>query len=77
MMKKYFIFALLFVSSFSIAQKKEVNYDESKVPAYLLPTLLQCNNGEEITSMAQWEKQRKPELLELFASQYCLSFRGL
>ena len=68
-MKIYFICTLLLAASFSYAQKKEVNYDESKVPAYLLPALLQCNNGEEITSIAQWEKKRKPELLESFASQ--------
>ncbi|WP_298650165.1 acetylxylan esterase [uncultured Proteiniphilum sp.] len=52
-----------------LCAQNEVNYNESKVPAYILPDLLEGNNGEKITSIEQWEKQRRPELLELFASQ--------
>lgn len=45
-----------------------MNYDESKVPAYTLPELLKCQNGEMVTTAEEWEKQRRPELMELFAS---------
>jgi len=38
-----------------------VNYDEEKVPKYVLPELLQLQNGEKVTSVEQWEKQRRPE----------------
>ncbi len=50
------------------AQQKDINYDESKVPAYTLPALLQTENGQAVTTTAQWEQQRRPELLELFAT---------
>jgi len=67
-MKTYFGLITWLVTICLCAQQN-VNYDESKVPAYVLPDLLQANNGEKITSTTQWEKQRRPELLELFASQ--------
>jgi hypothetical protein len=50
----------------SIYAQQNVNYDESKVPAYTLPELLKCQNGEMVTTAEEWEKQRRPELLELF-----------
>ncbi len=39
--------------------------DESKVPAYTLPDPLLCENGQRVTTVEQWEKQRRPELLRL------------
>jgi hypothetical protein len=35
------------------------NSDESKVPPYILPDPLVFNNGEKVTTPAQWEKRRK------------------
>lgn len=52
-----------------VCAQQNVNYDESKVPAYLLPELLQDDNGKKITTAEQWEKQRRPELMDLFATQ--------
>ncbi len=46
-----------------------VNYDEEKVPKYVLPELLQLQNGEKVTSVEQWEKLRRHEIMELFASK--------
>jgi dienelactone hydrolase len=48
---------------------QEVNYDESKVPPYTLPDVLKCSDGRQVTTVQQWEQARRPELLELFASQ--------
>lgn len=63
-------FGLLIVWLFAtlVYAQQNVNYDESKVPAYVLPKILQCENGETVKSVEQWEKQRRPELIELFAS---------
>jgi hypothetical protein len=47
-------------------QRKDVNYDESKVGAYTLPDPLKLANGQPVTTAEQWQKQRRPELLELF-----------
>ena len=67
-MKKLTVLILCLIVINVNAQQK-VNYDESKVPAYRLPELLKSNNGEVVTTVEQWEKQRRPELMELFASQ--------
>ena len=48
---------------------REVNYDEALIPAYVLPELLKAKDGRKITSSTDWEKFRRPELLELFTSQ--------
>lgn len=52
------------------AQKRmKHNFDESKVPDYVLPELLVTSKGKAITTARQWKELRRPELLELFASQ--------
>jgi hypothetical protein len=61
-----FVFAMLF-SVFSRAQ--EVNYDESKVPFHVLPDVLKCSDGRKVTTVRQWEQARRPEIMEMFASQ--------
>lgn len=38
--------------------------DESKVPAYTLPDPLLCENGHYVTTVEEWEKYRRPELME-------------
>ena len=67
-MKKNFGLLLLWLSASLAFTQQKANYDESKVPAYILPELLKCRNGEIVTTVNQWEKQRRSELMELFAS---------
>ena len=45
----------------------QANYDESRVPAYTLPDPLVMADGTRVTSAARWRRQRRPELLRLFA----------
>ena len=33
-----------------------VNYDESKVPAFVLPDVLRCEDGRRVETAKQWEK---------------------
>ncbi|MGV3762033.1 alpha/beta hydrolase family protein [Parapedobacter sp.] len=61
--------AIILLASASLNAQQNINYDESKVPDYVLPELLVTSDGKAITSARQWEKLRRPELLELFASQ--------
>lgn len=62
----------LIINGVARAQKTDkfmgeiVNYDETTVPKYKLPPLLQTEKGEQIKTIAAWEKKRRPELLELF-----------
>lgn len=52
-----------------LCAQRNANYDELAVPKHTLPDVLQCNNGERVTSTEQWEQQRRPELMELFAAE--------
>ncbi len=47
----------------------EINYFEEKVPAYTLPELLITSKNEKIVTRKEWERIRRPEILELFTSQ--------
>ena len=68
---KHFILsiAILLSAIFSFAQETVINYDESKVPVFTPPDPLIFNDGRKVATTKQWEKQRRPELLEMFASQ--------
>src|SRR5690242_3266397 len=48
------------------AQRPDVNYDESKVPAYTLPDPLVLSNGERVRDASDWRARRRPEILKLF-----------
>ena len=43
--------------------------DESLVPEYQLPDPLTLTNGRKVTTVRQWEKKRRPELVKLFEEQ--------
>ncbi len=45
------------------------NYDESKVKPYTLPELLKMANGEPVKDAEMWFKKRRPEILNLFATE--------
>lgn len=44
-------------------------YDESEVPSYELPDALRMADGRRVKNVKQWEAERRPELLNLFAEQ--------
>ena len=47
-------------------QREEVNYDESKVPQYVLPDPLLTVSGERVLDDRMWVEKRRPEILKLF-----------
>lgn len=46
----------------------DVNYDESKIPAYDLPPLLVTAEGETVSTADQWMNVRRPQILSLFSN---------
>jgi hypothetical protein len=68
-MRKLFTLIILFVITNSLSAQFVPNYDESKVGEYTLPEVLKQQNGMAITSISDWENERRPELLDLFSSQ--------
>lgn len=53
----------------AFAQERQVNYDESKVPAYTLPDSLVLSDGMPVGDADAWNERRRPEILRLFESQ--------
>ena len=69
-MKQFILLIACFLSAnLSIAQEISINYDESKVPEFVPPDPLTFNNGKKVTTIRQWENQRRAELLEMFSAQ--------
>ena len=50
-------------------EKREINYEESAVPAYILPDLLTCLDGQPVKSVTEWETVRRPEIMHILATQ--------
>jgi hypothetical protein len=66
-MKKIILFlGLFFAFHFSYGQFV-ANYDENKIPNFKLPDPLKTFDGRKIKNVRQWEKYRRPELLEFFS----------
>lgn len=68
-MKKIIVFIVLILSSqFIFAQFLQLkpNYDESKVPDFVVPNPLESFKGKKIKNAKKWEKIRRPELLDYF-----------
>ncbi|MEM9645808.1 MAG: acetylxylan esterase [Planctomycetota bacterium] len=63
--------AVLFVPLLAItntvhAQKFQANYDESKIPDYVLPDPLVTLSGKTVKDAQNWQDVRRPEILRLF-----------
>lgn len=72
-MKRSVIFSLslttLLLSSSASASGQTYNYDESKAGNYKLPELLITANDQQINRWKDWEKTRRPEILQLYTDQ--------
>ncbi|NOR74521.1 MAG: acetylxylan esterase [Draconibacterium sp.] len=65
-MKKITLLLILaFTTSVAFSQSN-VNYDESKVPQFVIPNPLKTFNGKKVRNVKKWEEKRRPELLEFF-----------
>ena len=66
--KTLLILSLLLPAASASAQMWGENYDESKVPQYVLPDPLVFDNGKPVRTKCQW-KHRRAEIMESFRSQ--------
>ena len=48
------------------AAQAQTNYDEAKVPKYVLPDPLVCADGTKVTDAETWRAKRRPEIFKLF-----------
>lgn len=58
-----FVF-MVFIDAYG--QQFQPNYDETKVPKYTLPNILQTSKGKTVRNRKDWEQLRRPEVLKLF-----------
>ncbi len=65
-MKNILLLSVFFIARVSLALAQS---EESKVPAYTLPELLVTKKGKTVSAVKEWETQRRPELLAIFAEQ--------
>jgi hypothetical protein len=54
------------LASAASGQRPDTNTDEAKVPAYTLPDPLVTASGKRVTTAADWQQARRPEILRLF-----------
>jgi hypothetical protein len=64
--KANFLAMILTLLSFSTYGQDPANYDEDKVPSYILPELLVSQDGRVIETAREWMDIRRPEVLALF-----------
>jgi hypothetical protein len=58
---------LYFSSSIGSAQHiAGYNYDEAKIPPYVMLDPLRFNDGSVVTTAAEWRERRRPEIVRLF-----------
>lgn len=67
MKKLIVLFMLTAIIQHSSSQNAfEPNYDEDKVPEYVLSNPLKTFGGKEVETVKSWESERRPELLNFF-----------
>ncbi len=60
---------LLFLLALSAVAQQRIagyNYDEANIPPYTLLDPLTLGNGKPVTTLRQWQTERRPEILRLF-----------
>src|SRR6187401_2633802 len=60
------MFVFLICYSCSQAQEFQANYDETKVPEYVLPDVLKTTANKLVRNKKEWERSRRGEILTLF-----------
>ncbi|WP_026462043.1 hypothetical protein [Adhaeribacter aquaticus] len=64
-----YLWGFLLITLQGFSQGNDINYDEAKVGSYRLPDPLKLANGDKVTTVSEWETQRRPEILNLFKQE--------
>lgn len=57
---------ILMMTNVGFAQDYGLNYDESKVPDYTLPPILETSDGVPVSNVRDWKNIRRPEIISLY-----------
>ena len=66
MKQTIFLLLTLTIAQICFAQQFVPNYDESKVPQFVVPDPLVTFHQKKVKNVKAWEKKRRPELLAFF-----------
>lgn len=66
MKKALFLLIALLITQLAFAQQFVPNYDESKVSQFIVPDPLITFKQKKVKNVKDWEKKRRPELLDCF-----------
>ena len=66
MKKPILFFIALLLVNLIFAQQFTPNYDEDKMPKYIVPDPLLSFKLKKVKNVKDWEKKRRPELLDIF-----------
>ena len=73
-----FLITFIFINTFiAFSQQWNVNYDESKVGPYSLPSILTSQSGVVINNVNDWEEFRRPEILYTFTNHVYGNIPGI
>ncbi|MEO6288878.1 MAG: hypothetical protein ABIO76_03090, partial [Ginsengibacter sp.] len=62
----FFIVVISISTDAADAQDSLINYDEARIPPYILPDPLQLPNGKHVTTSQQWLQHQRAAMLKLF-----------
>lgn len=68
-MKQVCLILVFLLYSVAVSHAQEANYDEAKVPDFVLSPLLMNEQGEKVTTTQEWERSCRPEILALLQNQ--------
>lgn len=66
--KTILLISLIFTGLNCYSQRYNVNYEESLIPHYNLPKILESQGGAMINNTKDWEEFRRPEILNSFTN---------
>jgi hypothetical protein len=61
------LIVLFFLTGQTAFAQQDVNYDESKVPNYTLPEILEKSDGMSVKTVNEWKHIRRPKIVKMFA----------
>lgn len=69
MLTRFIFYVSAAFTVLNVHAQPEANYEESKVPDYILPELLITQDGRKIKSPEEWFRLRRPEIMMQFEYQ--------
>lgn len=64
-----YLLTILTIYMTDIQAQRSVNYEESKIPKYILPEVLVSGNGKKVKNITDWQEDRRKEIIRLYEDE--------